>query len=130
MKSKSPRFLNASRLFYIHLTVFISGVLLYWYAFVQEITYPGNATVPVEVWQQNSVTRINFSLMWALIILIHFGIVSALNWRKNRQIAEAESYIRQNDTSDDAIDRLQMQDDHAEDMVDYRGEHREQSYQH
>lgn len=97
IKRKNDRFFNPTRIFAIHLTIYISAVLLYWYAFVQEITYPGNASVPRFVFEQNSVYRLNFSLMWGVIILIHFAILSAHKWHKQQQIAIADREVMLDD---------------------------------
>lgn len=119
MKRKNPHFFNANRLFLTHLTLYICGTLLYWYGFVQEISYPGNAAVPRSVFEQTSMARLNFSLMWGLIILIHFGVLTAHNWRKKQQLNQVErNIIWESDHIESSDASLRLKDKAQDDSFD------------
>jgi len=92
-KRKRDHLFNIRNIFFIHSAAYIFAMLMYWYAFVAEINFPGNASVPRSVFAAVSLERFNFTLLWGLILLIHLGIVLGHNSWKQRQIQQANSDI-------------------------------------
>lgn len=91
MKRKATNW--SRRILKVHTVVFMIGVFAMFYGVLAGIMYPGNASVPVDVWRSLSAERTSMALMWLAILLAHMMAVYSLEMMRRWQRRKHEAFI-------------------------------------
>lgn len=81
------------RILKAHTAIFMIGVIAMFYGVLAGIMYPGNASVPVDVWRSLSAERTKLSLMWMVILLAHIAAVHSIEGMRRWQRRKHEAFI-------------------------------------
>lgn len=105
----------------LHTVVFIWGVILLLYTVLNEIIYPGNASVPLSFWQSRIAERLDTVSTWFVIYGIHVAVYFVIymmgRWLRSRQ-DQAISRSYNVKSKRPAIDRLVDSDPTQSDYAD------------
>ena len=62
----------------LHVLAFVVFSIGLWLSVLATFTYPGNAGVPFETYKPFLIERMNFSILWAIVLLGHFVLLELI----------------------------------------------------
>lgn len=119
MKRKATNW--SLRILKFHAVVFLIGVIAMFYGVLAGITYPGNASVSVDLWRSLSAERTGMALMWLAILSVHGIAVYSTEIMRRWQRRRHESFIydAHRDNEHPEISRLVDSDQTPSDYADH-----------
>jgi len=122
MVKRKNAWFTTRNIFFAHLGLYIFLVLLNWYAFVAEATYPWHTIDTLWV-QTESVRRLNMTGFITALILAHLFYIVIVHLLKQREMRRTDRNINLQETTHNDLAL------HDDDTVDYNYDETQDAHQ-
>lgn len=80
-----------------HTLIFAAAMFLVWYSMVATLTYTGNELVPLDVFKPLILQRVDFTLVWGIALLIHFGVRQVRDYQIEQRMSSTSANVYEDD---------------------------------